>query len=80
MTLPALMQDAQTLSRTLRPSTMAVIFWMFGDQRREERRWEWETCLPNQGFLAHRSQVEEAMMVPCRWCRQGAKSVRLAVR
>jgi hypothetical protein len=34
---------------------------MFGFQRRLVRRWEWETFIPNDGFLPQISQTDAMM-------------------
>ena len=57
MTLPALRHEAHTLRRLGLPDTIARTRWMFGFQRREVRRWEWETEYPNDGLLPQTSQV-----------------------
>lgn len=62
-TLPALMHEVHTARRTVRPSTKAFTRWMFGLHRFDDRRCEWDTCLPNHGFLPHNSHVD-AMIVP----------------
>src|SRR5690625_6791636 len=55
-TLPALRQEVHTFRRLLVPLTMARTDWLFGFQRREWRRCEWDTVLPNLGPLAQMSQ------------------------
>jgi hypothetical protein len=57
VTLPALRQDVQTLSRLGEPFTKARTRWMFGFQRRFVRRWEWLTFIPNEGCLPHTSHT-----------------------
>ena len=57
VTLPALMQLTQALTRRGAPSTTARTRWMFGSQRRLDRRCEWETCLPKNGFFPQMSQT-----------------------
>jgi hypothetical protein len=51
------MQDVQTLSRFGVLPTMAFTRWMFGFQRREVRRCEWEMLLPKPGPLPQTSQL-----------------------
>ncbi len=43
------MHDVHTESRRGAPSTMALIRWMLGFQRRRVRRWEWLIDIPNDG-------------------------------
>ena len=57
VTLPALMQPVQTLTRFGEPSTTARIFWMFGFQRRLVRRCEWLTFIPNDGCFPQTSHT-----------------------
>ena len=57
MTLPALRQEVQTLSRFGVAPTMARTRWMLGFQRRLVRRWECETEWPKDGFLPQTSQL-----------------------
>src|SRR5690606_27879904 len=58
VTLPALMQEVQTLSLFEVPLTTARTDWMLGFQRRRVRRWEWDTLLPKVGPLRQTSQTE----------------------
>ena len=51
VTRPALMQLVQTWSRLGDPFTMARTFCTLGFQRRLVRTWEWDTDMPNDGFL-----------------------------
>lgn len=62
-TLPALRQEVQTFRRFGVPLTTVRTDWMFGFQRREWRRCEWDTVLPKTGALAQMSHVEEATVV-----------------
>lgn len=62
-TLPALRQEVHTFTRLLVPLITVRTDWMFGFQRREVRRCEWETLLPKLGCLAQMSHVEEATVV-----------------
>ena len=57
-TLPALRQEVQTFRRLLVPLIRVRTLWMFGFQRREVRRCEWDTLLPKLGPLAQMSHVE----------------------
>jgi hypothetical protein len=57
VTLPALMQDVQALTRRGVPSTSARTRWTFGFHRRLIRLCENVTALPNQGPLPQMSQV-----------------------
>ncbi|OKH91737.1 hypothetical protein AB852_29150 [Streptomyces uncialis] len=51
------MHEVQTLSRFgVRPTT-ARTRWMFGFQRRDVRRCEWEMLLPKLGPLPQTSQL-----------------------
>src|SRR5699024_5517413 len=63
LTLPALRQEVQTLTRLLVPLITVRTDWMFGFQRRECRRCEWDTLLPKRGLLAQMSHVEAATVV-----------------
>src|SRR5580704_10790501 len=45
------MHEVQTCRRLGAPLTTARTRWMFGSHRRLVRRWEWETFMPNEGFL-----------------------------
>lgn len=58
MTFPARRQPVHTFSRVGDPLTTARTRWMFGFQRRFVRRWEWETFMPNDGFLPQISQTD----------------------
>ena len=49
MTLPALMQDVQTLSRLGLPATMARTRWIFGFQRRLVFFFDQGTLWPKPG-------------------------------
>jgi len=64
LTLPALMQEVQTLSRLAVPPTTARTDWMLGFQRRRVRRWEWEMLLPKVGFLPQTSQTDATVIAP----------------
>ena len=57
MTLPALMQDVQTLSRLGLPATMARTRWIFGFQRRLVFFFDHGTLWPNPGLLPHTSHT-----------------------
>ena len=57
VTLPALMQLVQAFTRRGAPSTSARTRWMFGFHRFGERRCEWETCMPKNGFFPQMSQT-----------------------
>ena len=57
MTLPALMQDVQTLSRLGLPATMARTRWIFGFQRRLVFFFDQGTLWPNPGLLPHTSHT-----------------------
>lgn len=57
MTLPALRQEVQTLTRFGVAPTIARTRWMLGFQRRLVRRCEWEMLLPKPGPLPQTSQV-----------------------
>jgi hypothetical protein len=57
VTLPALMQEVQTLSRFGLPETVARIRWMFGFQRRLVFFLDQGTLWPNPGLLPHTSQT-----------------------
>jgi hypothetical protein len=57
VTLPALMQEVQTLSRFGLPETVARIRWMFGFQRRFVFFLDQGTLWPNPGLLPHMSQT-----------------------
>lgn len=57
-TLPALRQEVHTLTRVGVPLMTVRTDWMFGFQRREVRRCEWDTLLPKLGLLAQISHVE----------------------
>jgi hypothetical protein len=56
-TRPAFRQDVQTLSLRGVPFTTARTLWMLGFHRRGERRWEWDTFMPNPGFFPQMSQT-----------------------
>jgi hypothetical protein len=51
------MQLTQAFTRFGEPFTTARTRWMFGSQRRFVRRWEWETCMPKNGFFPQMSQT-----------------------
>src|SRR5690625_2084228 len=61
-TLPALRQEVHTFRRLLVPLIMVRTDWMFGFQRREWRRCEWDTVLPKFGPLAQMSHVEATVV------------------
>ena len=63
-TLPARMQEVQTLMRFGEPSMSARTRWMFGSQRRLVRRWECETFIPKFGFLPQTSQTAAMTSYP----------------
>jgi hypothetical protein len=84
VTLPALMQDVQTLSRLGLPATMARTRWIFGFQRRLVFFFDQGTLWPNPGLLPHtshtaatgvRSPIEIKTGVDVR-CGQPEKSTR----
>ena len=56
-TLPAFRQLVQTCSRFGVPFTTARTRCTFGFHRRLDRRWEWETCMPKNGFFPQMSQT-----------------------
>jgi len=56
-TLPALMQLVQAFTRFGVPFTTARTRCTFGFQRFGLRRWEWETCMPKNGFFPQMSQT-----------------------
>jgi len=58
------MQDVHTLSRFGVLPTMAFTRWMFGFQRREVRRCEWEMLLPKPGPLPQTSQLAATVDTP----------------
>lgn len=47
----------QTFTRLGVPSISARTRCTFGFHRRGERRWEWETCMPKNGFFPQMSQT-----------------------
>jgi hypothetical protein len=51
-----------TFRRLLVPFTTVRTVWMFGFQRREVRRCEWDTLLPKLGPLAQMSHVEATVV------------------
>jgi hypothetical protein len=57
VTRPALMQLVHAFTRRGVPSTSARTRWMFGFQRLGLLRWEWETCMPKNGFFPQMSQT-----------------------
>jgi hypothetical protein len=57
------MQPVQTLMRVGVPEMSARTRWMLGSQRRLVRRCEWETFMPNDGFLPQISQTDAMMNV-----------------
>ena len=57
VTLPALMQEVQTLSRLGLPDTIARTRWMFGFQRRLVFFFDQGTLWPNPGLLPHTSHT-----------------------
>jgi hypothetical protein len=61
--LPALMHDVQAWIRLRVPFTIARTVWMFGFQRREVRRCEWEMLLPKPGLLPQTSQLAATVML-----------------
>ena len=61
--MPALRQEVHTFTRLLVPLITVRTDWMFGFQRREVRRCEWDTALPKRGLLAQMSHVEAATVV-----------------
>ncbi len=58
------MQDVQTWTRVVLPFTAVRRRWMFGDQRRRVRRWEWETLLPKLGFFPQIWQMAATVAYP----------------
>jgi len=56
VTLPALIQEVQTLIRFGLPSINALTDCKFGYQRLLVVLWAWETLFPNEVFLPHISQ------------------------
>ena len=58
-TLPARMQEVQTVRRFTVPLTSARSFWMFGFHHRLVRRWEWLTFMPVDGRLPQISQIAD---------------------
>ena len=63
MTLPERRHPVHTFRRFGAPLTSARTRWMFGFQRRLVRRWEWETFIPNDGFLPQISQTDAMMNI-----------------
>lgn len=59
VTMPARMQDVQTLRRLTVPLTSARILWMFGFHQRLVRRWEWLTFMPVDGRLPQISHIAD---------------------
>ena len=57
VTLPALMQDVQTLSRLGVPETTTRTRWMFGSQRRLVFFFDQGTLWPNPGLLPQTSHT-----------------------
>jgi hypothetical protein len=58
VTLPALRQEVQTVTRRRVPgATSARTVCTFGFHRREVRRWEWDTDLPKPGRLPQTSHT-----------------------
>ncbi len=57
------MQEVQAWIRLRVPFTMARTVWMFGFQRREVRRCEWEMLLPKPGRLPQTSQLAATVML-----------------
>jgi hypothetical protein len=57
LTLPALMQEAQTFSRFGVPATTACTRWMLGFQRRLVFFFDQGTLWPNPGLLPHMSHT-----------------------
>ena len=55
--MPALRQEAHTFRRLGVRPTMARTRWMFGFQRRDVRRCEWEMLFPKLGPLPQTSQL-----------------------
>jgi len=51
------MQLVQAFTRLGEPFTTARIRWMLGFHRLGERRCEWETCMPKNGFFPQMSQT-----------------------
>ena len=62
-TLPALMQEVQTLRRLGVLPTSARTVWMLGFQRRLVRRWECEIEWPKPGPLPQTSQLAATVVV-----------------
>jgi hypothetical protein len=56
-TRPAFRQLVHAFTRRGDPSTTARTRWTFGFHRFGERRWEWETCMPKNGFFPQISQT-----------------------
>lgn len=52
------MHLAHTEIRFGAPFTSALTRWMFGFQRRFERRWEWLTFIPNPGWRPQTSHTD----------------------
>jgi hypothetical protein len=57
VTLPARMQEVQTLRRRGLPLTIARTRWMLGYQRLLVRRCEWLTLMPTDECLPQTSQT-----------------------
>lgn len=57
-TLLAFKHLVQTLTRLGAPLMTTRIRWMFGFQRRRERRCEWEMLFPKPGVFPQMSQTE----------------------
>ena len=64
MTLPERRHPVHTFRRFGAPFTSARTRWMFGFQRRLVRRCEWETFMPNDGFLPQMSQTDAMVNSP----------------
>lgn len=70
LTLPALMQEVQTLTRFLLPPgrLTARTVWTLGSHRRLVRRWEWDTDLPKPGpfpQISHTAAIVQTPQVGC---------------
>lgn len=61
-TLPDFRHEVHTFRRLAVPLITVRTDWIFGFQRREVRRCEWDTFLPKLGALEQRSHVEATVV------------------
>jgi len=64
VTLPALMQEVQALTRLGVPETIARTRWMFGSQRRFVFFFDHGTLWPKPGPLPHTSHTADTGFTP----------------